>query len=63
MRIQEYRYLGNSKYNIVIDGSDYVLYEDIILKYNLLTKDSINDSEIAKYIEENKMYWFLGLKK
>ena len=64
MRIQEYRYLGNSKYNIVINGSDYVLYEDIILKYNLLTKDNINDSEIAKYIEENKMYdaYYIALK-
>lgn len=63
MKIQEYRYLGNSKYKVIINNNEYTLYEDIILKYDLLIKN-INEKDLAKFLEENKKYeaYYIALK-
>lgn len=53
MKIQEYRYLGNSKYKVIIFDCEYILYEDIILKYDLLIKN-VNEKDLSRYLEENK---------
>ena len=63
MKIQGYKYLGNSKYKVIINNEEYTLYEDIILKYDLLIKD-VNEKDLAKFLEENKRYeaYYIALK-
>ncbi len=63
MKIQGYRYLGNSKYKVIINNEEYTLYEDIILKYDLLIKD-VNEKDLNKYLEENKRFetYYVALK-
>lgn len=63
MKIQGYKYLGNSKYKVIISNEEYTLYEDVILKYNLLIKD-VNEKDLAKFLEENKRYeaYYVALK-
>ena len=56
MKIEKFKYLGNSKYEIIINGETFIIYEDIILKYNLLSKKDITNEEIKKLNEENKYY-------
>lgn len=59
MNILKYRKLKNGKYQIITDASDSMeLYEDVILKFNLLlTKRIENKSEILKYNEECETYY------
>ena len=45
MKIEKYKYLGNGKYKVIINKNDYIIYEDIILKYSLLTKELITEKE------------------
>lgn len=63
MKIQGYKYLGNSKYRVIINNEEYTLYEDVILKYDLLIKD-VNEKDLAKFLEENKRYeaYYVALK-
>lgn len=63
MKIQGYRYLGNSKYKVIINNEEYTLYEDIILKYDLLIKD-VNEKDLTKFLEENKRFeaYYVALK-
>ena len=41
MKIEKYKYLGNGKYKINIDNNEYIIYEDIILKYSILGKEFV----------------------
>lgn len=63
MKIQGYKYLGNSKYKVIIKDVEYILYEDIILKYDLLTKN-INEEYLINLLNENKKYeaYYTALK-
>lgn len=63
MKIQGYKYLGNSKYKVIINNEEYTLYEDIILKYDLLIKN-VNEKDLAKFLEENKRFeaYYVALK-
>lgn len=63
MKVQGYKYLGNSKYKVIINNEEYTLYEDIILKYDLLIKD-VNEKDLAKFLEENKRFeaYYVALK-
>lgn len=56
MKIERYKYLGNGKYKVIIDNCDYIIYEDIILKYNILSRDSINQSELDLYLKDNEFF-------
>ena len=56
MEIQKFKKIGKSKYKITLDNSDLILYEDIILKYNLLVKKKISLKDINNYLNENKYY-------
>ena len=63
MKIQRYKYLGNSKYKVIINNVEYILYEDIILKYDLLTKN-INEKDLINFLNKNKKYeaYYTALK-
>ena len=45
MQINKFKKVGKSKYIIIFDNSEIILYEDIILKYDLLIKKSIAKSK------------------
>lgn len=56
MKIEKYKYLGNGKYKVKIDSEDYIIYEDIILKYNILSKDKVEKKELDQYLKDNTFY-------
>ncbi len=56
MKIEKYKYLGNGRYKVFIDKNDYIIFEDIILKYKILGKDNITKEELSKYLKENTFY-------
>lgn len=56
MEIIKYKYLNPNRYKIYITDKEYVLYENIIIKYNILSKKDITIEEINKYLNENSYY-------
>ncbi len=56
MKIEKYKYLGNGKYKVLIDSNDYIIYEDIILKYNILGKDNISQKDLDLYLKDNEFF-------
>lgn len=56
MEIQKFKKIGKAKYKILLSNSELILYEDIILKYNLITKKKISLEDINKYLNENRYY-------
>ena len=61
MRIERYKKGNGGKYKILLDnGEVLVLYEEVILKYDLLLKKDITDEdlvEIDKYNQECEVYY------
>ncbi|MGM9878023.1 MAG: hypothetical protein ACI33S_05165 [Bacilli bacterium] len=56
MKINKFKKVGKSKYKIIFNNTDITIYEDIILKYNLLIKNDIDEELLDKIIEENRYY-------
>lgn len=56
MHINKFKKVGKNKYQIVLDTTSLTLYEDLILKYELLIKKDISILEIDKLIDENNYY-------
>lgn len=56
MKIEKYKYLGNGKYRVTIDSEAYTIYEDIILKYNILSKEKIDKKNLDIYLKDNQFY-------
>ena len=56
MHINKFKKIGKSKYKIFFDNTDITLYEDIILKYDLLLKKDIDVDLLDEIINENKFY-------
>ena len=56
MQINKFKKIGKNKYKIYFDNTELVLYEDIILKYELLLKKDIDVFLIDKIIDENRYY-------
>lgn len=54
MKINKFKKVGKNKYKIIFDNTDLTLYEDVILKYDLLIRKEVNLDLIDKIIEENK---------
>ncbi len=64
MNITKIKKDKGNKYKVLIDLEEYVLYDDTILKYSLLTNKSIDDEllqEVIKYNDYLK-YYYLALK-
>ncbi len=54
MKIKSYKKLNGNKYKIMIENhEDIILYDDIILKYNLLLIKNVNEKDLDKYLKEN----------
>ena len=56
MKLIKFKKIGLDKYKVFFDETELILYEDVILKYNLLTTHDIDLQKIEKIIEENKYY-------
>ena len=56
MEIKRYKYLGNGKYKVFIDDDSFIIYEDIILKYNILSKDKVDKKDLDLYLKDNQFY-------
>lgn len=56
MKINKYKYLGNGKYKVEIENRNYILYEDIILKNNILAKEEVLAEDLSKYLKNNNYY-------
>lgn len=56
MKINKFKKVGKSKYEIIFDNTDITLYEDVILKYDLLIKSEVDIDLIDKIIKENEHY-------
>lgn len=56
MKIERYKYLGNGKYKVFIGDNNYIIYEDIILKYNILSKDTISEKDLNLYLKDNQFF-------
>lgn len=56
MKINKFKKIGKSKYKLFFDNTDIILYEDVILKYDLLIIKNIDEDLLDKLINENKIY-------
>ena len=56
MKVNKFKKVGKNKYKVIFDNTELTLFEDIILKYELLTRKDIDIDLIDKIIEENRWY-------
>ena len=56
MEIRKFKKVGKNKYKIFFDNEELTLYEDIILKYNLLVTKEITLDNLDEIIKENNDY-------
>lgn len=56
MKITKFKKVGRNKYKVFFNNTDLTLYEDIILKYDLLIKSDIDTDLLDKIILENRDY-------
>ena len=56
MEIKKYKYLKNGKYEVLIDNEKYILYEDIILKNNILIEKEIDKKKLDNLLKDNSFY-------
>lgn len=61
MKVIKYKKLANSRYKVYLDDDhELLLYEDVILKYNLLIRKDIDEKliiEMDKYNQECDVYY------
>ena len=56
MRILKYKKMSKGRYKVTFDTNELVLYEDVIIKNNLLLEKSVSLELLEKILEENKYY-------
>ena len=56
MEILKFKKIGKSKYKIYFENEEITLYEDVILKYDLLLKKNIDLNLLEEVLESNKYY-------
>ena len=53
MKITKFTKDKNNKYKVLIDDEEYILYDDIIVKYRLTMKEDISKDKFNKIKDEN----------
>ncbi len=53
MKIKKYTKDKGNKYKVLIDDTNYTLYDDVIVKYSLLLRNEISEKELKTIVEEN----------
>ena len=56
MKINKYKKVGKNKYKVYFDNNEIILFEDVILKYDLLFLKDVSLELLDKIINENKFY-------
>jgi len=56
MKIIKYKRISKGRYKITFDTNEIILYEDVIIKNNLLLTKDITLELLEKVMEENKYY-------
>ena len=56
MKINKYKKIGKNKYKVYFDNNEIMLFEDVILKYDLLLLKDMSLELLDKIIDENKFY-------
>ncbi len=56
MKIIKFKKIGKSKYQVFFDNDELILFEDVILKYNLLSIKDVSLDLLNKILEENTFY-------
>lgn len=56
MKVNKFKKVGKNKYKVIFDNTELTLFEDIIIKYELLTRKDIDVDLIDKIIEDNRWY-------
>ncbi len=56
MKIQKFKKVGRNKYKVLFDNEELILYEDIILKYDLLITKEISIDMLDDVIKDNNDY-------
>ena len=64
MKILKYKKGNKNEYIITTDDKEYKLYDDLIIKYELLQKKEISNKEMDKILKEQEVLkaYFVGLK-
>ncbi len=64
MKILKYKKVKSNLYKVYTDKDEYMIYDDIIIKYELLLKKEITDKEWEKLLQENNLLeaYYEGLK-
>lgn len=64
MKINRFKKLKNGQYKIELDQGDFIVHEDLILKYELLTRRELTSSLLEQIRIENQMYeaYIISLK-
>jgi len=53
MKINKFKKLSNNKYKIFFDNESLIVYEDVIIKYNLLYKKEIDNDLLLEINKDN----------
>ena len=53
MKINKYIKSSSNKYKVIIDDETYTLYDDVIIKYNLLMKNEIDEKTFNEIMNTN----------
>lgn len=61
MNIIKFKKIGKDKYKVYFENEELTLYEDVILKYNLITKKRIDLDLLENLLESNKYYEMYNL--
>lgn len=63
MELIKFKKIGKNKYKVSLEDTEITIYEDIIFKYDLLIKKSIDIETLDKIIDDNKYYeaYYLAL--
>ena len=61
MEIVKFKKIGKDKYKVYFENQELTLYEDVILKYNLISKKKIDLDLLDKVLESNKYYEMYNL--
>lgn len=56
MKINKFKKISSNKYKLFLDDNTMIVYEDIIIKYNLLYKKDIDDKLMKQIEEDNYKY-------
>lgn len=64
MKINRFKKLKNGQYKIELDQGNFIVHEDLILKYELLTQRELTSSLLEQIRIENQMYeaYIISLK-